>query len=183
MTELKPGYDKLGRPTKDVYFMNLCFAVAKRSIDPNTKCGCVIVDEEGGVLSTGYNGPIRNSIDSGVPLVAPDKYFFLEHSERNAIYQAARHGISLNNSIVYVTGLPCIDCLRGIIQVGAKKIIYGPLQAAMLSSPDYLKIFDRILYCQKIKIQRFAFDDVIFDMNTGLKEICDSRKQIYCEWQ
>lgn len=183
VTELKPGYDKLGRPNKDVYFMNLCVAISKRSIDPNSKHGCVFVDQDGGILSTGYNGPVRKSVDRQVPLTAPDKYFFLEHSERNGIYQAARNGISLNNSIVYVTGFPCIDCLRGIIQIGAKKIIYGPLQSVMIAGPDYLARVDRILYCQKIKIERFAFDDVLFEMNPGLKEICDSRKQIHCEWQ
>ena len=181
--ETKRGYDSLGRPTKDLYFMNLCVAISKRSIDPNSKHGCVFVDQEGGILSTGYNGPVRNSVDSQVSLEAPLKYDALEHSERNGIYQAARHGIPLNGSIVYVTGLPCIDCLRGIIQVGVVKIIYGPLQSVMTSTPDYLSRFDKILYCQKIKIQRFAFDDVLFEMNPGFKEICDTRKQVFSEWQ
>ena len=181
--ELKEGYDKLGRPNKDVYFMNICFAISKRSLDLNTKHGCLFVDKEGGILSTGYNGPVRNSIDSEVPLMAPDKYDVLEHSERNAIYQAARHGVSLKDSFVYVTGLPCLDCLRDIIQVGAKQITYGPLQSNMTETDDYLKRFDRIMRGINLPIRRFAFDRVVFEMNPGLKEICDGRKQVYCEWQ
>jgi len=182
MDKTKLGYDSLGRINKDVYFMNLCVNVAKRSLDPNTKHGSVFVDLAGGILSTGYNSPVRNSVDGKVPLAAPDKYDFFEHSERNAIYQAAKHGTSLNDSILYVTGLPCIDCIRGIIQSGTKKVIYGPLQSAMTSVDVYLSRFDRVVGGTGIRIRRFIYDDLLFEMNPGLKDICDARKQVYCDW-
>ena len=47
----------------------------------------------------------------------------MEHAERNAIYNAARIGVSLKNSIIYLTsGLPCMDCARGIVNSGIKTV-------------------------------------------------------------
>lgn len=53
----------------------------------------------------------------------PAKYFFTEHAERNAIYNAARCGIPLKNCKLYVPWHPCHDCARGIIQSGIIEVI------------------------------------------------------------
>ena len=45
------------------------------------------------------------------------------HAEQNAILQAARFGISLQDSIVYVTMTPCLQCTASIISVGVKEVI------------------------------------------------------------
>ena len=50
----------------------------------------------------------------------------------NAIYNACLNGVSLNNSSLYIYGLPiCSSCALGIIQVGIKNIFMliprGPL--------------------------------------------------------
>jgi len=53
----------------------------------------------------------------------PEKYFWFEHAERNAIYNAARIGVSLRDTTMYLTcGVPCSDCARGIISSGIKRI-------------------------------------------------------------
>jgi dCMP deaminase len=53
----------------------------------------------------------------------PEKYFWIEHAERNAIYNAALEGVSLKNSTIYLTsGLPCMDCARGIVNSGIKVV-------------------------------------------------------------
>jgi len=118
--------DKLGRPLWDDYFIALTFMVAQRSLDKHTKCGCVVVDKGRSILTTGYNSPPRGCDDSIIPLERPDKYNFMEHSESNAIINAARMGVSLIGSTFYVTGPPCHMCFAKILSVGAKKIIYGP---------------------------------------------------------
>jgi len=43
--------------------------------------------------------------------------------ERNGIYNAARIGVSLKNSKIYLTsGIPCMDCARGIVNSGIKTV-------------------------------------------------------------
>ena len=53
----------------------------------------------------------------------PAKYLYIEHGERNAIYNAARAGIPLKGCRIYMGFYPCADCARAIIQSGIKEII------------------------------------------------------------
>jgi dCMP deaminase len=46
------------------------------------------------------------------------------HAEFNAICQAAKHGISVNNSIMYCTCSPCVICAKAIISSGINSICY-----------------------------------------------------------
>lgn len=105
------------------YFLNICAVVAQKSKDPSTKVGCVIVNGHNAILSTGYNGLPRNVMEQPARYERPAKYRWTEHAERNAIYNAARHGISLDGTTLFVTGLPpCADCARAIIQCGIKEV-------------------------------------------------------------
>jgi dCMP deaminase len=178
------GIDNLGRPCKDLYCMNLCFEIARRSLDPTTKHGCLAVSPEGSILSSGYNGPPQNSIDDRIPLTRPEKYVFMEHSERNCIYMASRNGVCLSNSIFYITGFPCTDCLRAMIQVKVSKIVYGPYNSVMTNSLEYIEKTKSILVGQKIIVKRFAYDEGLYKFNPRVKELIESRKinDINFEW-
>ena len=170
------GFDDLGRPCIDLYYMNLCFGVNLRSIDKSSKCGCIAAHKDGAFLSSGYNNPLRGSDDHNIPDVRPDKYAYMEHSERNAIYNAARHGIKIYGSTFYITGFPCIDCLRGMVQSGAKKIIYGPLQVKM---PEIREdaLYSGVLKKQTIVIKRFVYDEGLFFLNPIAKFMVDLKKE------
>lgn len=101
--------------------------IATWSKDKNTKVGCVIVNDDNDIISRGYNGFPRGANDDDHPerYERPAKYMWTEHAERNAIYNAAREGVSLRDTNAFVTYFPCVDCTRGLIQVGVKKI-YSP---------------------------------------------------------
>jgi dCMP deaminase len=106
------------------YFLNIAEQVKLKSKDQSTQIGSVIVGMDNEVLSTGYNSFPRGMDDTlQERQERPEKYFWMEHSERNAIYNAARIGVSLKNSTIYITsGLPCSDCARGIVNSGIKKV-------------------------------------------------------------
>jgi dCMP deaminase len=105
------------------YFFNLARHVATASKDRSTKVGCVLVVADS-IASTGCNGFPRG-IDDDAPErhERPEKYFWAEHAERNAIYNAARIGTPLKGCRAYVTMFPCMDCARGLIQIGCRQII------------------------------------------------------------
>jgi len=105
------------------YFLDMTDLIKGRSKDRSVQVGCVIVGEGNIVLSSGYNGFPRNVKDKEERHERPLKYKITEHSERNAIYNAARHGIRLLDSTIYVKVWPCTDCARAIIQSGIKRII------------------------------------------------------------
>lgn len=109
----------------DSYFIRMAEFVSQKSKDPSTKCGAVIVGPHNEVRSTGYNGFPRGVLDLEYRYAnRPKKYFFAEHAERNAIYNAARHGIATDGCTIFVTGYPCHDCSRAIIQSGIKEVVY-----------------------------------------------------------
>lgn len=120
------------------YFFELNKIIKSKSKDPNTKVGCVIVGPDNEIRSTGYNSFPRGLNDE-VPerKERPEKYLWIEHAERNAIYNAARMGTPLAGTTIYMDGIPCLDCARAIIQAGIKKIIYSAEEHAKWNSPKY----------------------------------------------
>lgn len=109
--------------------------LASWSKDTSTKVGCVIVDKRNTVLSLGWNGIPRGVEDEREERDArPEKYYWYEHAERNAIYNAAATGRSLEGSTIFVNLLPCADCARGIIQSGIRKVVTPPLAMDWQSS-------------------------------------------------
>ena len=113
----------MNRPNWDQYFMTMSVLAATRSTDESTHAGTVIVRQDNSVVTTGYNGPVRGMDIDDIPKTRPEKYFYTEHSERNAIYTAARHGTDLNGCKLYVNFLPCADCARAIVQAGIIEVI------------------------------------------------------------
>lgn len=107
------------------YFIGIAEAVKVKSKDPSTKIGAVIVGEDKEIVSTGYNSFPRGLLDNiSERFERPEKYFWFEHAERNAIYNAARIGTSVKGcTIVLTCGLPCVDCARGIINSGISTIV------------------------------------------------------------
>jgi dCMP deaminase len=112
----------------DSYFIELATLAATRSKDRSTKVGCVIVGPDNEIRSTGYNGfPRGINDDAPERHERPAKYLWTEHAERNAIYNAARSGISLKGCRAFLPWFPCMDCARAIVQSGIVELIaYKP---------------------------------------------------------
>ena len=107
--------------------MEMATLVASKSKDKSIQCGTVIIGEGHTILTTGYNGFPRGVDDNNEAYhKRPEKYFWTEHSERNAIYNAARNGIKLLGSNAYVTVHPCVDCARAFVQAGIKEVMVPP---------------------------------------------------------
>lgn len=108
----------------DQYFMSMTYLVSMKSKDPSTRIGAVIVGPDHEIRSTGYNG-LPRGLDDDQPQRSerPEKLFWYEHGERNAIYNAARMGIALKDCTMYTQGVPCADCARAVIQAGIRRVI------------------------------------------------------------
>ena len=106
------------------YFLNIAESVKLKSKDLRTQIGAVIVGEDKEIVSTGFNSFPRGINDEVVDRQErPEKYFWMEHAERNALYNAARIGVSTKNTTMYMTcGIPCTDCAKGIISSGVRAI-------------------------------------------------------------
>jgi dCMP deaminase len=112
------------RPTRDQLNMHIALLQAERGKCLRGKCGCVIA-HDGRIITTGYNGSVVHGLH------CLDLHCSLEtncehsaHAEENAIAFAAKQGISLQGSTLYVTTAPCYECARLIIQSGIKEVIF-----------------------------------------------------------
>ena len=109
----------------DEYFINIAEQVKLKSKDIKTQIGVVLVGKDNEIVSTGYNSFARGiNDDVEERQERPEKYFWFEHAERNAIYNAARIGVSTLGTTMYMTcGISCADCARAIINSGISKIV------------------------------------------------------------
>ena len=106
------------------YFRQIAQTVRLKSKDKSTQIGAVIVGSDNEIRSTGYNSFPRGIEDfHDERQMRPEKYYWMEHAERNAIINAARIGVSTNRCTMYLTcDIPCVDCTRAIINAGIKVI-------------------------------------------------------------
>jgi len=125
--------EKHARPGWDEYFIGISDSVATRCTCDRGPGGCVIVRDKQ-ILTTGYIGsPV------GLPHCSDVGHEFKEtihedghkskhcvrtiHSEMNAICQAAKLGISLNDATLYNNKTPCRTCAMAIINAGIKRVV------------------------------------------------------------
>jgi dCMP deaminase len=106
------------------YFRNIAEVVKLKSKDVNTQIGAIIVGKDNEIVSTGYNSFPRGINDEVLERQErPEKYYWMEHAERNAIINAARIGVSTKGTTMYLTcGMPCCDCTRAIVNAGISTV-------------------------------------------------------------
>lgn len=110
----------------DQRFLALCDHLSEWTEDRDFKVGAVIVGSDLEIRSTGFNGlprGIKADDDSRFDRASGEKFFWFEHAERNAIYNAARMGTAVGQCSIYVNRFPCADCARAIIQSGITCVI------------------------------------------------------------
>jgi len=125
-----PYIDKIyNRIDRDTYFLLIADIISSRSHDAQTQHGAVLVRDDR-IISTGYNGFPPGAPDDIIPNTRPHKYNFINHAEANAVYAAAKLGISLEGSKLYVTGPPCHNCTKILVTLGITNWIIGDRQHA-----------------------------------------------------
>jgi dCMP deaminase len=127
--------------------MDMAKLAARRSSCLRRAVGAVLVKDRR-LLATGYNG-----VPSGVThcettgclrerlnVPSGERHELCRglHAEQNAIIQAAFHGVSIRDAVLYCTNLPCIICAKMLINAGVRRVVYidgysDPLTREMLS--------------------------------------------------
>ena len=148
----------------DEYFMLQAMMASYKSKDPNTKVGCVFVDQKNHQISMGYNGQIAGinekvlpwGNDKSVPL-SQQKYGYVVHSEANAILHAKS---DLTGARLYVTLFPCQECAKMLATVRITEIIY---LSDKYNGTDENTISKKILELSNIKYQKLSLKKETID--------------------
>ena len=124
--------------TDDARLLALCASKGQESPDPRTKIGCIIVAPDGSIRCAACNDYPQGTLQGiGERAEAPLKYVWFEHAERNAIYQAARQGLSTAGCTMFVELTPCIECARAIIQAGIILVVLNQDRCAEYQGAKY----------------------------------------------
>lgn len=136
LKKIDPVLNLESRLTWRQYYMAIAFLVSQRSFDPSSRCGCVLVSKDNRILATGYNGPIKNSIDEKIPLTRPDRYCHMIHAEENALLSYSGSYQDIQNATAYITNRPCHRCLRGLLQKGITEFVYSSTPTNIVGNED-----------------------------------------------
>jgi dCMP deaminase len=96
---------------------------AKNSTDPTTQNGAMLVNKAGEIVAKGANRFPRGVRENEDRREKPQKYFYMGHAEKYAIFEAARKGIKTEGLTMYCPWSVCAECARAIIQAGIKKVV------------------------------------------------------------
>ncbi len=134
--------------------MSIALQVAKRSTCDRANVGAIIVKDRR-ILTTGYNGS-----PAGLPHCDDVGHLMVEghcvrtlHAEQNAIIQAAYYGVSVQESTLYVTHQPCLNCAKMIINAGIRRVVFAG------TYPDTLA--RQFLAEAGVGLQHFALSEVV----------------------
>lgn len=132
---LKDNLPKLAspRPCWDEYFLEITKTIATRATCDRGRSGCIIVKNKR-ILTTGYVGSpdgTKHCDEVGhlmKEVINEDgtrsKHCVrTTHAEQNAIVQAARYGIPIEDSTLYCKMEPCHVCAKIIINAGIKRVV------------------------------------------------------------
>ncbi len=150
------------RPSWDEYFLEIAETVSRRATCNRGRNGCVIVKDKQ-ILATGYVGspaglPHCDEVGHQMKTVIGEdgntsKHCLrTAHCELNAISQAAKYGIAIKDSTMYVKMAPCPTCAKTIINSGIKRIV---CQKKYHLGEESIKMFKKA----KVKIE-FLSDEV-----------------------
>lgn len=121
----------------DIRFMELSKSIAGWSscYQEGRKIGAIIVKNKR-ILTTGYNGApagIKSCVERGeclrriknIPSGTRHELCYAIHAEQNAIIQAAKLGVSIEDATLYCTHQPCVICAKMIVNAGISRVVYG----------------------------------------------------------
>lgn len=122
----------------DAYYHGACTAISAKSPCHSRKIGSLLVKDKV-IVATGFNGPPRgypHCHDHCPRRDKPDyesgKYLDecpAAHSEANCIASAARVGVSVAGTTLYLNCIiPCRDCMKLLVNAGVMEVVVEEVQ-------------------------------------------------------
>jgi len=129
-------------PQKIKCYMKMAEEISYLSPDEETQVGALLVSSEGRIIASSFNGFLRGAPDDELPTTRPEKYQYMQHAERNLLYNCGYEGIRTKDTTIICTLSPCLECLRASFASGVKAIIFKDLYAKFDDINFYKKLPD-----------------------------------------
>jgi len=166
----------LSIPSWDEQFMHDVYWWARRSKDPRTKIGAVLVKPGSKVpFSHSYNGFARK-VDDLVPerWERPEKYEWVVHAEENAVLNCAHEGHCSKGAIMYTQGIPCTRCADACVQGGIIEVVVHKQWQEYEKQFGWDKWIDSAKRSEK-KFVEAGIQIRVFDGRLGMQGVLDGK--------
>lgn len=149
----------------DNYFMYQALLLSQRATCERLKVGAVLV-KGNRIVSTGYNGSVSGDEH------CTSKGCYLQdghcvrtiHAEANAIIQCAKLGVSTDDTTIYVTHFPCLQCTKQILQAGVTEICY-------LNNYRNNEYAEHLYNIKGVTVRKISVDDkYVLELEDNIKE-------------
>ena len=102
--------------------MNEAIKVALSSPNRSRKTGAALLTRSGDLLVAANTFP-PGIEDREERHAGEERYYWIEHAERNVLLAAARKGVATEGSIMATPWFPCSDCARAIVGAGVGTLL------------------------------------------------------------
>lgn len=117
------------RKSRDQVFLEMTEVLSQRSTCIRRQVGCILTNEDGHVLATGYNGPPSgwpHCIDDPCPGADSESGTDLElceaiHAEQNALLQCV---FTEEIYTAYCNFSPCVHCVKLLLNTACQRIVF-----------------------------------------------------------
>ena len=154
-------------PSRESKYVGGAWFKASFSKDPSTQVGAVIIGKDNMPLGSGYNGPPNLIGDNDFSWERPSrdnpdafsKYDVVVHAEINAIDHSNTN--DFEGATLYVTALPCPDCMLEIIRKKIFRVVYFDFQSSQNSSlqnASWREKSFRLAKMGRVNLEKFSGD-------------------------
>ncbi len=119
------------------YFKNVLIQTSKLSTCASKQVGCILV-KDNRILAISYNGVLPKQEHCNTVFNSEQinnnkqkrqqhhkwSHYNQIHAQQNLLMYCAKNGIITNDTEMYITLTPCIDCAKLIASSGIKKVFY-----------------------------------------------------------
>jgi dCMP deaminase len=103
--------------------LKIAYSEAKKSTNPATQNGAVLVDDKGNVVLSATNSFPDGIEETKERQIKPLRHKFSVHAEKNVLYRAARLGLKTKGLTMVCPWAACSDCAQAIIQTGIRRLV------------------------------------------------------------
>ena len=125
------------KPAFDDIYMELAVNLARRSHCIKRHVGAVLTRDTR-IISIGYNGPPSGTHNcdeewpgAGCPRDSKGGCSLAIHAEQNAILKLATSNESCEDSVLFLTHAPCMDCAKQIYTAGIRRVFFDTQYRSM----------------------------------------------------
>ena len=137
-----------------------CYAHATNSNHPSTHTAALLV-QNGKVVLRGTNilPPAVQALKERFE--GENKHIYLNHSERDVLYKAARNGIPTQSLMMVMPWLPCLNCANGIISAGITTLVVHKQMIERTRERWQEELKNAVKILNEAEISIIAYDGIV----------------------